>query len=818
MPYKPTDHISVYSRPRPMRIAFLIDINNCPAEMQVEILDFFSRLWGGRFNPIIPVDKGVIPPGYWNLLRFYDPDIVYSYAKLSDDLIRKIDVEISPYHFIIHKALHDDGYKFRPSIHGDLLHVDFSVIPKGIFNPFGEKFSLLICHNRSDWEHYLFFQTNFGIYNDQHMYQPPSDLERLVIPEKASPEDFLEQIADKRKGVIYPWQFTMSDIPFRQLHNSKSYLHDCFTITIGDSLWDWLYMWNKTFVLSTWKKIEINQFYIPLKIIKSEKLQGSIKKLISIHAHRSGSHPPTVVFASFDVGESELSEISKKLTERIDAFPKTKRIPSDFDDLKDLDDNNWLSSPKFPQHDYVSGNKFYLRPPRPFLRGKIGNGKWMADFKIEYYPQRFSYTNISYWWKLPRMHSLARCFIESGVGGGRIDIEGHLSVIVGGAGSSDMCLRIPNDREIIHTLLMQDRQPYFTDDIRYKPRPVKPIYNYIQLSDKGRYLNGYLNLVGNLFSAGSLVEHHFWRTVFNTMCGVNTQNESNVSTAMRNKLNKFVPSWFSNIPSNSEKAAYFSRIIEILCHLTIRFGRHLKTPSPDITFSRLLKLFEEERQAFIKMPSHEKGFETNSQRNRQDLLEALEELTSAKILIQGIKPPCPRCGFQTWYSADEVKFELTCNGCQFVMQILPEIEWAYRLNSLVQDAIRYHGTFPVVWVLSQLLHWSRESFIFRPCLELKEDYEGRILAEVDIACISDGKFIIGEIKTKASQFSLDEIQKLCTVARNVLPQQIVIGAFDPPYDSLKSVAQKIAEKLKDLKIGVDIKCPGNQINEPEFHP
>lgn len=129
MPFNPTDHISLLSQPRPVRIAFLVDINDCPIEMRKAILDFNSELWGGRFNPIIPVDNGAIPQGYWNLMNFYDPDVVYSYVALSEALTKKIDVEISPYHFIVHKTSHEDSHKYVPSIHGDFLSVDFSVCP-----------------------------------------------------------------------------------------------------------------------------------------------------------------------------------------------------------------------------------------------------------------------------------------------------------------------------------------------------------------------------------------------------------------------------------------------------------------------------------------------------------------------------------------------------------------------------------------------------------------------------------------------------------------------------------------------------------------
>ncbi|WP_128141480.1 hypothetical protein [Janthinobacterium lividum] len=73
--------------PRPLRIAFLIE----ETEFSDSILDgifsdCYSR-WGGRFNIIVPCDKGKVSDGFLPLLIKYDPDIVYSYVDFSDEYI-----------------------------------------------------------------------------------------------------------------------------------------------------------------------------------------------------------------------------------------------------------------------------------------------------------------------------------------------------------------------------------------------------------------------------------------------------------------------------------------------------------------------------------------------------------------------------------------------------------------------------------------------------------------------------------------------------------------------------------------------------------
>lgn len=90
----------VVSACRPIRIAFLVedqgDTANTAAMFDAIFADCFSR-WGGRFNLIIPTSAENGPmPDYVPWLRFYDPDIIYSYVELSADLVIKLHEDLSP--------------------------------------------------------------------------------------------------------------------------------------------------------------------------------------------------------------------------------------------------------------------------------------------------------------------------------------------------------------------------------------------------------------------------------------------------------------------------------------------------------------------------------------------------------------------------------------------------------------------------------------------------------------------------------------------------------------------------------------------------
>lgn len=796
MPFNPTNHISVYSTARPTRIAFLINPDECPVALLDSIMEFNSKLWGGRMNPVIPVLKGVIPPGYWNLLKYYDPDIVYSYAELTDNLSSDIDRQVSPYHLIQHKKDNTGALEnFFPRLNGNFLSVDFTSYPRGMPRMSRQKFSLLTCRNYPNWEHYHFCQTNFGVFNDEHFHGFSGEVEALPIPTKAPIDELLSLVASKR-SLISPWQFTCAGVPLREYHSGNNDGHDSFTVVLGDSVWSWLYMWNRVLLLPAWKRTDINQLYLPVSIADSANNIALVKRILSNHVWQTGSKPPTVVFASYDLSDDKLQAIAGKLVSAGNFFKSFKKLSCDFTELEKCADRNWYPSPKLSQHDYVSGATFYIKPPAPHFTDKPLNGSWVTDLLIEYQPHKFAYTNQSYWWKLPRIAALASCFFENGMPPGRITAEGYLSVSVGGEKVKDLCVTIPPDQCVISTLLTNERTIYYTDDARNSLKTSKAVYRHIKYSDKGRYLNGYLSLVGDLYRAGNLVGNHFWRTIFQTMCGITNKNESQAIKELEIKLLKRLPNMFSGYPEAPEaRARYCSEKAEHFASLFLRYSRKLARPWQSVKFAELLSRFTAERESFVKVHKH-LGFESDSDKCRVDLLMALKELVSLKIFLQGINPVCPRCGFHMWVSIDNIRSNLVCQGCQQLVLTPPEIVWEYKLNSLVHDAIQDHGTFPVVWVLHQILGESRESFIFNSSLELCADFASPPSAEIDMACIQDGKFVIGEIKTKAAEFSPGEIDKLCVVARNVLPNVVLVGAFDASSNKLEEVAVKVREGLK----------------------
>ena len=66
MPYS-REELYATIAPRPRKVAFLINPNNCPDALLDSIYEFNMSHWGGRYNPIIPVVNSKINDSYWAL-------------------------------------------------------------------------------------------------------------------------------------------------------------------------------------------------------------------------------------------------------------------------------------------------------------------------------------------------------------------------------------------------------------------------------------------------------------------------------------------------------------------------------------------------------------------------------------------------------------------------------------------------------------------------------------------------------------------------------------------------------------------------------
>lgn len=85
----------VFSKGRNTRIAFLVD-NDTPIALIKKIMTDNYRIWGGTYNPIIPVHDNVIEKKWVEMLGQIDPDIIYHSPTVNARKLQENGIKVYP--------------------------------------------------------------------------------------------------------------------------------------------------------------------------------------------------------------------------------------------------------------------------------------------------------------------------------------------------------------------------------------------------------------------------------------------------------------------------------------------------------------------------------------------------------------------------------------------------------------------------------------------------------------------------------------------------------------------------------------------------
>jgi hypothetical protein len=78
---------TVHASVRPARVAIIVDSGDPDWQHTcLRVIEFYSRLWGGGYNIIVPSDGTRIDERFWALLEAFDPDYIFRYQKSFGDL------------------------------------------------------------------------------------------------------------------------------------------------------------------------------------------------------------------------------------------------------------------------------------------------------------------------------------------------------------------------------------------------------------------------------------------------------------------------------------------------------------------------------------------------------------------------------------------------------------------------------------------------------------------------------------------------------------------------------------------------------------
>ena len=173
------EHCRVTGISRPVRVAYLVDITDCPDVLLDRVFaEAYSR-WGGRRTAIIPATATGIDDCYVPWLHILDPDIIYSFVDLDDATVEDIHERFAPSSLIkhyVHNAEKGTERAYRVALPFPALS-SFTVIPAHLSrpDPFGPAASRLQVLD-ADFGHAnrSFVEENFGLFSSSfatNLYQ-----------------------------------------------------------------------------------------------------------------------------------------------------------------------------------------------------------------------------------------------------------------------------------------------------------------------------------------------------------------------------------------------------------------------------------------------------------------------------------------------------------------------------------------------------------------------------------------------------------------------------------------------------------------------
>lgn len=777
--------IEVKAGCRPIKIAYLVPYDELSVNHMVLDAVFYESYtrWAGVYTLIIPSSsKGFLDPTYETWLEFLDPDFVYTYVELEEDLIKKIDRLCSPIALLrraVQRHLSDlhwrgfipnwDSY-FTSTSSMTTVQSPYAQHPLFFMRQTPES-EITVITQYSDELKQRVLSDNFGLAFDVHMVThaipglfqtlclvPPNLPGNIIAGTErcTSITDMLSALSSRKAMPIARFAMVHSEAiprpePYEWAHT--------FNLFIGKTLLDRIHFWNGRHFNASYA-ITLGALILEKEVFDDPNLLAELGKYLNNNNFlRHGNGPYSVSIRSCSHSKQELLSIREKLQKHIHnsvfvnkgfnapAIPNKDDLEktyykglTDTSTYKLTEDSNTLPA-KEPAH-------FTYIPPR---YRSITKGQWIIELDIQRHNNLSRYSNIVDNWVLPRKRKIVKAFTNNL---GKVTDKHRLAVLpttddfpFRGRSVNTECsfhLYLPEDEDFFRHIVL-DSFHYPQDDLRAPI--VKKFYEDLSISDKGQNLRGVISMVGKLSSAYGILTNKYWREVLRA----GKEDSAKYLVYDRNKLNGFLPN-----------------------------DNHTKE-----------KLMKELNLKDICMVSKFMG---------ENLTDTLEYLIKANVFYQVHQWRCVYCGHTNSRSFDNIKIRNNCEICSHEYFAPVDLEWTYQLNDFVYRSLIKHTGLPVLWTLGFLQDGSSPSgsFWYLPEVDLYETYDDvEKKHEIDILCVLNGDFYAIEVKLSVFLFinkpgGVDNFVKKI----NLIQPDIAMLAFEQYCESEKDLAATKASLTK----------------------
>lgn len=805
----------IQATPRPVRVAYLLEDGlDAHAWLDAIFAECFGR-HGGRQSLIVPVVNGVISVRYKEWLRFLDPDFVlaltYDNQALTPGLVDLLaDTTISE------RKRNRDKVEKHPRVEVDatgltaLSWLPFLKIVSGMYRVTPE----FILDRYPAWADDGFIGDNFGTLNgsvNQFPVHKQLGVRGLILTPKDAPAnrwhfgtveadevqdgyDVIDRMS-KESGIVTLGQ--LSNLYSQQYRTEHPWTKG-FCLVVGDSFEDRISCWNAGLLFGDAQNQTFKTMRIPAAIRSDEIRTGQIANFLRLRNWIGGSNGPArIVVRSYSLGTADVQEFIEQLR-------KITMSHVDFSVIESIDDcippdmkhiypaYHFGNPPPSTTETAIRDATTIVTVPEPMQLGYcagmhpiFSQGCWFVDLEIDRLNDNSRFSNIREKWMLPSRPQLVRQFC--GNTSARLTRHGNISV------QADIIKRVvefkqPEDSDIFYHIL-NDRPHHSYSDMR--THSVKDVaYKYSVLSDKGRYLQGMLGMFGSLSGFEAVLSNHFWRSQFENMATPAQEQQAEVVRDLKLRMKATNGTLQINDDAGWQKLA--ERIIQI--------SNRLRVPRQKTRYSKLLEAWKVELNAAIDADGNLKDRRDEILAEAQDdLKRSLSFLLECGVFYRGHEWSCRHCLHRNWVGVDYLKDMMQCEVCREDHQLPIDVALDFRLNEFFATCLREHDTITVAWALSALREKSKNCFIFAPQTALYRDYpENQGVKpdrELDVVCIVDGKFVIGEVKPSVVKIEKSDIEDLASAAQKLGADVAILMAMSGDPGMMDKKVQQLRALL-----------------------
>jgi hypothetical protein len=852
-------HLSVKAVARPLRVAYLIDVADCPnALLDAVFAEAYGR-WGGRRTLIVPATCDGVDPRYADWLGFFDADVVYSFVSLSDDAVAAFHERYGPAHLTHHHEWRRDPKQERSFRIGLPLQglSCLSVLPvfRGRAWGFeGPPRDVKVLDKHWGRIESPFLHENFGFllssFGGQIGRAHPDYFTAMTLISKSSLEDRREGKDPSATHVISEAEVLsalaspggpltlvqLSEFFCPYLDPGDGMEVRGTALVVGDSVDDRLLFWNLHHRFARPSFSEITVLRIPPARLDEQGFIDQIRALLSRRGTRGhNGHNDHISLHSCSLGKEALDAIAAQLKQgklylgiTVAAHKDHAAAVPRFRDPENVRfwNGGMMAEPQAQATAEFTGTRAPVPLVKPWHMTEVlppagmRSGRWMVDLAIERSNDHSRYVNKRDIWLLPRRLHVERAITIDGereqdhgladwalrtVRKGQVSLALDVSV-------RRAALVMPDDTEGVGAAICADYEWLPFDSHRKKAPTGRARFATYKISDKGRYLIGVLGLFGSVPIAFKVLCNAFWRDVLQQLGGVAAEKEKARADELITTLSKRLKQPKDSLSFTGQDQ------VERLAREAMRAGRMLGREVRQLDYGDLLAQWQAIAEEYLKAhPSAGSEDKDHQYRDPRWLDQSIQFVCAQGMLFQGYEWKCHDCYNRNWISIDALRREMACEVCRRTEPARVSGPWEFRANPFLIEAYRDHGTEPLVWAMAELAGRARNSFVFAPSLWLWKEYprsSSKPDVEIDAVAICDGTVYMVEAKSSGG-LTANEMAQLQLAAEHIRPNVVLLASIDTGESSMRRAAENFKKKLPN---GIDVEVLVMSPNKSDRSP